>query len=96
LPLQKLLGEQTVTTVHYVCATVFILSLGIITFCFGVREGRRSQQRDGHRASRSPTFWRRFHWSCAGAQLPPRVARPYLDLESAVKSPYRPRAYRSV
>jgi len=66
-PLQKLLGEQTVTTVHYVCATVFILSLGIITFFFGVREGRRSQQRDGHRASRSPTFWRRFHWSCAGA-----------------------------
>jgi hypothetical protein len=66
-PLQKLLGELTVTAVHYVCATVFILSLAVITFFFGVREGRRPQQRAGHRASRSPTFWRRFHWSCAAA-----------------------------
>jgi hypothetical protein len=65
-PLQNLLGEFTVTAIHYTCAGIFIVSLGVISFMFGWREGNRPQQRDGHWARRSPEFWRRFHWTCAG------------------------------
>jgi hypothetical protein len=64
-PLQDLLGEQLVATIHFVCAAVFIGSLAIISYYFGEREGKRGQQRDGHRATLPPTFWRRFHKSCA-------------------------------
>ncbi|HWB36267.1 MAG TPA: hypothetical protein VHA75_09605 [Rugosimonospora sp.] len=61
-PLQKLLGEPAVSHVHYVCATLFLGSLGVISIFFGLQEGRRPP-RPGHR---SPLFWRRFHWCCAG------------------------------
>lgn len=64
-PLQDSLGETTVATVHFVCAVLFILSLAVISYYFGVSEGNRTQQRDGRRAKMSPTFWRRFHKLCA-------------------------------
>jgi predicted tellurium resistance membrane protein TerC len=64
-PLQHRLGEPTVTTVHYVSAGIFIVCLAVISLFFGIREGKRPQQRDGHRAKMSPAFWRRFHIACA-------------------------------
>lgn len=68
-PLQNRLGEQTVAHVHYTAAAVFIVSLAIISFFFGLQEGRRSPQRVGRRAAMSPTFWRWFHWTSATAIL---------------------------
>jgi hypothetical protein len=68
-PLQERLGEQTVAHVHYTAAGVFIVSLAIISFFFGLQEGRRSPQRVGRRAAMSPTFWRWFHWANAAAIL---------------------------
>lgn len=65
-PLQQRLGEATTTKVHFTCAVIFILFLAAISFCFGLREGRRKQERDGRKARMSPTFWRYFHWSCTG------------------------------
>ena len=62
-PLQDRLGETAVKTVHYISAAVFIGSLAVISFFFGVREGQRPT-REG---KRSPTFWRTYHWLCAGA-----------------------------
>jgi hypothetical protein len=64
-PLQDRLGETAVATVHFACAVLFILSLAVISFFFGVSEGNRTQQREGRRAKMSPTFWRRFHKLCA-------------------------------
>lgn len=64
-PLQDKLGEGLVEQVHYVCAATFILSLGVISYFFGRREGARSQRRDGHRARFSPRFWRSFHYACS-------------------------------
>ena len=61
-PLQDKLGETFVATVHYGSAVVFIVSLGVISFCFGLREGARPPVA-GHRP---PAFWRGFHWICAG------------------------------
>jgi hypothetical protein len=68
-PVQDRLGELNVTHVHYTSAAIFIVSLAIITFFFGVQEGRRSPQRVGGRPMLSPTFWRWFHWTCAAAIL---------------------------
>lgn len=84
-PLQKALGEKLVQTVHFAGATVFIGSLGVICYFFGVREGER-----GHRpnARHSPEFWRRFHWTCAAmigtaiAFLP--IGRWVLDLRTTL------------
>ncbi|HEX5595135.1 MAG TPA: hypothetical protein VFX61_03795 [Micromonosporaceae bacterium] len=64
-PLQEALGETPVAFVHFACAAVFILSLAVISFLFGLREGKRAQQRDGQWVKMSPTFWRHFHWACA-------------------------------
>jgi hypothetical protein len=62
-PLQDKLGESVVQTIHFVSAGIFITSLGVICFFFGVREGARPA-REG---SRPPAFWRAYHWACAGA-----------------------------
>jgi hypothetical protein len=62
-PLQDLLGEPVVEWIHYIAAGAFIVSLAVISFFFGVREGARPP-RPG---VRSPEFWRRFHWACAAA-----------------------------
>jgi len=61
-PLQERLGEGVVATIHYISAATFIGSLGVISFFFGVREGKRP----AHRGKLPPTFWRRYHWFCAG------------------------------
>jgi hypothetical protein len=60
-PLQDLLGERLVEVVHFTAAAIFIVSLGVITYYFGVREGNRDPQP----GKRSPQFWQRYHWACA-------------------------------
>jgi len=61
-PLQDRLGEGLVQAIHFGSAGVFIGSLAFLCVCFGIREGRRPA-RPNHR---SPAFWRRYHWACAG------------------------------
>jgi hypothetical protein len=61
-PLQERLGEGVVGTIHYGAAVVFIVSLAVISYFYGVREGAR----DPRQGKRSPVLWRRYHWSCAG------------------------------
>jgi hypothetical protein len=63
-PLQDALGVKFVQSIHFTGAAVFIGSLGVLCYFFGLREGKR-EPRSGMR--HSPAFWRRFHWSCAGA-----------------------------
>jgi hypothetical protein len=64
-PLQRHLGETVVGTVHFSAATVFISSLGAISYFFGRREGTRPPGA----GRRSPGFWKTFHWICAGVIL---------------------------
>lgn len=61
-PIQVRLGEATVAHVHYTTAAIFIVSLAIISFFFGLQEGRRGPQRVGRRSMLPPSFWRWFHW----------------------------------
>jgi hypothetical protein len=61
-PLQDRMGERPVSTVHMVCAAIFILSLSAISFMFGRREGKRKD--------RTPEQQRRgkwLHWGCGFA-----------------------------
>jgi hypothetical protein len=60
--LQRHIGESAVGTIHLSAAGVFILSLAVISFFFGEREGARPPRKGG----RSPSFWQRYHWICAG------------------------------
>lgn len=60
-PLQEALGEGAVATVHYTAAAFLIVSLGVISVFFGIREGRR-RARAGNWP---PLAWRWFHWVCA-------------------------------
>jgi hypothetical protein len=62
-PLQNLLGEQTVQIFHFAASGLFILSLMAISFLFGRREGARRP----HGNQRPESFWRLFHFGCAGA-----------------------------
>jgi hypothetical protein len=64
-PLQQRFGEVKIEAIHYTSAAVFVISLAAMSYFFGVREGNRSQVRDGERSRFSPTFWRWFHWGCA-------------------------------
>jgi hypothetical protein len=59
-PVQEVLGERAVQAVHFVCAGVFIVLLGVLSFRFGTREGARPD-----RTARSGRWWRRFHRTCA-------------------------------
>lgn len=61
-PLQDRLGEGLVQQVHFGSAVAFIGSLAVLCFYFGLREGRRPARAK----RRSPTFWRWWHWVCAG------------------------------
>ena len=63
-PLQDWLGEPVVEWVHFIAAVTFIVSLAVISYFFGKREGARPLQ-EGKRRSRR--FWQRYHWACAGA-----------------------------
>jgi hypothetical protein len=60
-PLQDLLGETAVTTVHFTASAIFLGALAVVSFFFGVREGKRPRRQGTHF---SPTFWRWFHWVC--------------------------------
>jgi hypothetical protein len=60
-PLQERLGESVVQWIHFTAAAAFIVSLAVISYFFGVREGARPA-REG---TRSPEFWRNYHWGCA-------------------------------
>jgi hypothetical protein len=62
-PLQKLLHEHTVEIIHYVSSATFIVALTGISFLYGWRE-RHRPRRD--RQKRSPVFWGRYHFVCAG------------------------------
>lgn len=61
-PLQDRFSEGFVQAIHFIGAGIFIVSLGVLCVCFGTREGKRSA-RPNHR---SPRFWRRYHFTCAG------------------------------
>lgn len=63
-PIQERFGENQLATVHFGCAVVFIGALAVISFLFGIREGRRLSSARVRRH-----FWRWFHWSCAFAIL---------------------------
>lgn len=63
MPLQDRLGESLVSAIHYGAAVVFIVSLAVISYFFGKREGKRPPTPNRRR---SPRFWRDFHWACAG------------------------------
>jgi len=62
-PLQDLIGEDWVKYVHYGASFGFIVLLTVLSVTFGIREGRRPRVP----GKRSPTFWRYFHYTCAGA-----------------------------
>jgi hypothetical protein len=59
--LQSQFGESFVGDLHISAAAVFFASLALMSFFFGLREGRRTP---GNRFP--PTVWRTFHWICAG------------------------------
>ena len=62
-PLQLRLNENVVEAIHYVAAAIFIISLAVLSFYFGVREASRPIRKGMHH---SPTWWRNYHWTCAG------------------------------
>jgi hypothetical protein len=64
-PLQDLLGESAVKEVHFVASAVFLVSLTVMSFFFGKREGARPPRQ----GARSPRFWQWFHWACAGLMV---------------------------
>lgn len=61
-PIQERLGERTVSMVHSTCTVIFILSLAIISFLFGEREGNRPD-----RTARQRRRGKALHWACAFA-----------------------------
>lgn len=60
--LQRVFTEEWVERIHFGAAAVFILTLGLVSVTFGIREGNRHAAEDQRR---SPRFWRRFHLGCA-------------------------------
>jgi len=61
-PLQDLFGESVVGVIHFTAAATFIMSLAALSYYFGWREGARPPVA----GRRSPRFWQRYHWICAG------------------------------
>jgi hypothetical protein len=80
-PLQDLLGETTVKSIHFVASGVFIGLLALLSYYFGVREGARPRRPH----TRSPTFWRWFHWSCTLAMV---VAIVWIVVTQSVGRPH--------
>jgi hypothetical protein len=66
-PLQEKLGEGLTKGLHYGCAGLFILALGLLCYDFARRERNRTQARVGHDARFPPTFWYSFHLTAAVA-----------------------------
>jgi hypothetical protein len=64
-PLQDLLGETWIKRIHFGASALFIALLAVLSFYFGVREGRRPRREGTH----SPTFWRWYHWVCTFAMV---------------------------
>jgi hypothetical protein len=61
-PLQELIGTAVCSWIHFGAAVALLISLGALSFFFGLREGARDPQV----GKLSPKFWRIFHWVCAG------------------------------
>jgi len=61
-PLQDLVGNEVTAWTHFVSAVIFITCLSVLCVCFGIREGSRDPQK----GKLPPTFWRIYHWVCAG------------------------------
>jgi hypothetical protein len=68
-PIQDSLGEGTVSRIHYVAAGTFMGGLAAISFCFGLREGRRHRTifLSRFHLDHAPVIRRAIHWICAGA-----------------------------
>jgi Protein of unknown function (DUF998) len=60
-PLQDLVGQEVTAWTHFLTAVVFIICLALLSFFFGLREGRRKQRK----GKLPPKFWRILHWVCA-------------------------------
>jgi len=63
--LQNRVGESRVAGIHFTAAGLFILSLAVISYYFGKREGKPQPVPSRH----SRRFWRNYHWICAGLIL---------------------------
>ena len=57
---QAAFGTTPVANIHGYSAMLFVVSLALVSYFFGEREGKRAP-RPGHR---SPAFWRRLHHGC--------------------------------
>jgi hypothetical protein len=66
-PLQKAVTQPTTHSIHQFASGFFILCLGLTAVVFGIREGQRRARKD--RPHFGPTFWRYYHWACAGGIL---------------------------
>jgi hypothetical protein len=61
-PLQQLVGQEVTAWTHFLTAVVFIICTAVLSVCFGIREGKRPPRK----GKLPPTFWRIYHWVCAG------------------------------
>ena len=61
---QNLIGVGNASDVHFGASIVFLVSLTLISVCFGFRERGRTK-RAGQRVG--PTGWSIFHWACSAA-----------------------------
>ena len=59
-PLQDAIGQTATKSIHFAAAGTFLVALAVVTFFFGLREGRRPRRP----RTRPPEFWKWFHWSC--------------------------------
>jgi hypothetical protein len=62
-PLQNLIGEDWTKWIHFGASAVFIGALGGISILFGRREAERPE----HDNKLPTSFWRGYHFICAGA-----------------------------
>jgi len=65
--LQERLGADTVARFHYGFAAAFILSLALLSICFGIREGKRSDRPSmpWRKSATGPLIRKWIHWACA-------------------------------
>jgi hypothetical protein len=82
-PLQDWWSEESVKRVHFGASAVFLVLLAVMSFLFGLREGRRVRRQGQHFP---PRFWRWFHWACAIAM---GLALIWIVVTGRVGSPQR-------